>query len=88
MKGTVMKKILLSLLLVACLMLSVALVSCGDDYDDSESRLPVDSTESDSGSGESGSDSDVGSGTETEKEPDSALGVVEDTEEGWSEIHH
>ena len=85
-----MKKLLLSLLLVACLVLSVTLVACGGDYDDSESRLPVDNTETEGGSTETDSGSDVGTGTgsETEQESDSALGVVEDTEEGWSEIHH
>ena len=79
-----MKKTLLSLVLAASLLLSVMLVACddggnntGDDYDDSESRLPVESHEDDPSASES----------ETEKETDSALGVVEDTEEGWGEVH-
>ena len=79
-----MKKTLLSLVLVASLLLSVMLVACdnggnntGDDYEDNESRLPVESHEDDTSASES----------ETEKETDSALGVVEDTEEGWGEVH-
>lgn len=79
-----MKKTLLSLVLVASLLLSVMLVACddggnntGDDYEDNESRLPVESHEDDPSASES----------ETEKETDSALGVVEDTEEGWGEVH-
>ena len=79
-----MKKTLLSLVLVASLLLSVMLVACdgdgnntGDDYEDNESRLPVESHEDDPSESES----------ETEKETDSALGVVEDTEEGWGEVH-
>ena len=79
-----MKKTLLSLVLVASLLLSVMLVACddggnntGDDYEDNESRLPVESHEEDPSKSES----------ETEKETDSALGVVEDTEEGWGEVH-
>lgn len=84
MKGIVMKKTLLSLVLAASLLLSVMLVACdgpgnntGDDYEGSESRLPVESHEEDTSASES----------ETEKETDSALGVVEDTEEGWGEVH-
>ena len=82
-----MKKTLLSLVLVASLLLSVMLVACdnsgvgtgsGDDYEGSESRLPVESHE----------DDPAGDVSETEKETDSALGVVEDTEEGWGEVHH
>lgn len=79
-----MKKTLLSLVLAASLLLSVMLVACdgggnntGDDYEDNESRLPVESHEDDPSESES----------ETEKETDSALGVVEDTEEGWGEVH-
>lgn len=79
-----MKKTLLSLVLAASLLLSVMLVACddggnntGDDYEDNESRLPVESHEDDPSASES----------ETEKETDSALGVVEDTEEGWGEVH-
>lgn len=79
-----MKKTLLSLVLAASLLLSVMLVACdnggnntGDDYEGSESRLPVESHEEDTSASES----------ETEKETDSALGVVEDTEEGWGEVH-
>lgn len=74
-----MKKILLSLLLVFALTLSTLLVACGgNEYDDSESRQPV----------ETHDPADTGSGSvdETQK-PDSALGVVEDTEEGWGKIH-
>ena len=85
-----MKKTLLSLVLVASLLLSVLLVACdnsgvgtgsGDDYEGSESRLPVESHEDDT-------DPAGGDASETEKETDSALGVVEDTEEGWGEVHH
>ena len=82
-----MKKTLLSLVLAASLLLSVMLVACddggnntGDDYEDSESRLPVESHEDDT-------DPAGGDASETEKETDSALGVVEDTEEGWGEVH-
>lgn len=74
-----MKKILLSILLVMALVMSTALVACdgdsGSEYDDSESRLPVDTHAPESAP------------EDTEKETDSALGIVEDTEEGWSEIH-
>ena len=88
-----MKKLLISVLLVLALSLSAMLVPCDGDgeYDDSESRQPVESHEDDTGSGsESGSESGSAGDTEkeTEKETDSALGVVEDTEEGWGEVHH
>lgn len=86
-----MKKLLISVLLVLALSLSAMLVACDGDgeYDDSESRQPVESHEDDTGS-ESGSESGSAGDTEkeTEKETDSALGVVEDTEEGWGEVHH
>ena len=82
-----MKKTLLSLVLAVSLLLSVMLVACdgtgnntGDDYEGSESRLPVESHEDDT-------DPAGGDASETEKETDSALGVVEDTEEGWGEVH-
>ena len=78
-----MKKLLISVLLVLALSLSAMLVACDGDgeYDDSESRQPVESHEDDTGS-------ESGSAGDTEKETDSALGVVEDTEEGWGEVHH
>ena len=86
-----MKKLLISVLLVLALSLSAMLVACDGDgeYDDSESRQPVESHEDDTGS-ESGSESgsEGESEKESEKETDSALGVVEDTEEGWGEVHH
>ena len=79
-----MKKTLLSLVLVASLLLSVMLVACdgvgtGDDYEGSESRLPVETHKDEPADSET---------TESEMETDSALSVVEDTEEGWGEVHH
>ena len=79
MKGLVMKKILLSLLLAASLLLSIMLVACDskdDRYEAGESRLPV----------ETHGDEDDDA-YESDEETNSSLGVGEDTEKGWSEIH-
>ena len=81
MKGIIMKKILLSLMLAASLLLSTMLVACdgGDDYENGESRLPVETH---------GDETDPTEGTsENDGENNSALGVGEDTEDGWSEVH-
>ena len=78
MKGLVMKKILLSLLLAASLLLSIMLVACDskdDRYEAGESRLPVETH---------GDEDDA---YESDEETNSSLGVGEDTEKGWSEIH-
>lgn len=76
-KGNVMKKSLIALLLAVCLVLSLVLVSCGDDpYDDSEEPQTVTPHP----------ETDPPAGTE-EDETDSSLGIGVDTEEGWGEIH-
>lgn len=80
-----MKKILIALLLALTLVLSVVLVACDDTPDESTGEIDTVTPhpdESDSeGTGSEGTDS------ETEVETDGALGVVEDTEEGWGEVH-
>ena len=79
-KELLMKKILIALLLALALVLSVVLVACGDTPDESTGELETVTPHPD----ESGSE---GTDSETEVETDGALGVVEDTEEGWGEVH-
>ena len=73
-----MKKTLIALLLALTLVLSVVLVACGDTPEEStnggvETVTPHPETDP--------------AETEAPVETDGALGVVEDTEEGWGEVH-
>ena len=72
-----MKKTLIALLLALTLVLSVVLVACTNTPEESTGGIETVTPHPDTEPEE----------TAAPVETDGALGVVEDTEEGWGEVH-